>query len=110
MITKQREMDPLESREIRGLSYKALAWLISSTITIVVFVVTSYFLLKTNIENVDGKIETVRNEKASDSRYNDLRLQIIESNVKQLEIKIENLRNQTGMSSQLQELKPGGGR
>lgn len=101
------KMDAIETKEIRGLSIKALAWLISSTITIVGFVITSYFLLKNNIERVDIKIDNVKTEKVSDDRYNDLRMRVMEANLKTLEQTIDNLRNQVGANSrQLEQTKP----
>lgn len=96
-------MNPIETKEIRGLSLKALAWLISSTVTIVGFVITSYFLLKNNIERVDSKIDQVKTEKVSDDRYNDLRLRVLEANVEAVKIQVDNLRNQ--VSSNTNQIK-----
>jgi hypothetical protein len=94
VLQQHKKMDAIESKEIRGLSIRALAWLVSSTITIVGFVITSYFLLKNNIDRVDTKIEQVKTDKASDAKYDDYRMRIIEANLKTLEGTVDNLRNQ----------------
>jgi hypothetical protein len=93
-------MNPLETKEIRGLSIKALGWLLGSTIMIVSSVMTSYFLIKNDIVKVDNKVETVRNEKVSDDKYNDLRLKVIEAQVNTLGGQVDVLRTQVGSNSQ----------
>lgn len=93
-------MDALETKEIRGLSIKALGWLLSSTILIVGSVMSSYFLIKNDIVKVDNKVETVRSEKVSDDKYNDLRLKVIEAQVNTLSGQVDVLRNQVGSNTQ----------
>lgn len=93
-------MNPLETKEIRGLSIKALGWLLGSTIMIVSSVMTSYFLIKNDIVKVDNKVETVRTEKVSDDKYNDLRLKVIEAQVNTLSGQVDVLRTQVGSNTQ----------
>lgn len=89
-------MDALETKEIRGLSLKALGWLIASTATILSFVISSYFLIVNKIEKVDNKIETDRTQKVSDDKYNDLRMKVLEAQVNTLSGQVDILRNQVG--------------
>lgn len=93
-------MDALETKEIRGLSIKALGWLLGSTIMIVSSVMTSYFLIKGDINRVDTKVETVRSEKVSDDKYNDLRMKVIEAQVNTLSGQVDVLRTQVGSNTQ----------
>lgn len=93
-------MDALETKEIRGLSIKALGWLLGSTIMIVSSVMTSYFLIKNDIVKVDNKVETMRTEKISDDKYNDLRMKVLEASVNTLSGQVDVLRNQVGSNSQ----------
>lgn len=93
-------MDALETKEIRGLSIKALSWLLGSTIMIVSSVMASYFLIKNDIVKVDTKVETLRNEKNSDDRYNDLRMKVIEAQVNTLGGQVDVLRTQVSRNTQ----------
>lgn len=96
-------MNPIETKEIKGLSLKALGWLIGSTVTIAAFVVSSYFLLKNDIARVDTKIDHVKTEKLSDDRYNDLKMEVLEADVEAIKVQIENLRNQVSTNRQTLE-------
>ncbi len=87
------QVELIENREIRGLSYKTGLTVLISTITIVVSLVTIYFLLKAEIGNI-------RLEKAKDDKYNDMRMNIIETNMKVLDQKIDNLTNQINFNQQ----------
>lgn len=84
---EKHQVELIENREIRGLSYKTGLTILISTITIVVSIVTIYFLLKQDIANI-------RIEKAKDDQYNNLRMTLIETDIKTLNLKLENLTNQ----------------
>lgn len=84
---KTSNMTPLETKELRGVSVKLLAWLVGSTATIVVSVMTSYFTLS-------SKIDTLQRDKAADERFNDLKIQTIQTQVQGIQVQIENLRNE----------------
>jgi peptidoglycan hydrolase CwlO-like protein len=83
----ENEVNPIESKELRGISIKALAWLLGSTITIVISVMTSYFTLS-------SKIDTLQRDKAADERYNDLKLQTMQVQIQGIEARIENMSNE----------------
>jgi hypothetical protein len=80
---------PIEEREIRGLTGRALIWLVTSTITIVSSVTGSYILLNNKIEKVNEKIDVnidkIRTEKIGDDKVIDLRIRVLEAEVKILE-------------------------
>jgi hypothetical protein len=94
------EMTPLENKEIRGLSLRALAWLVGSTVTIVLFIVSSYFLLTSKIEAVDNKVNATQSQKLGDDKIIDLRLQVIQSDINRLNTALQALQNQVNGNSQ----------
>lgn len=78
-------MTPLEAKEIRGLSIKSIFWLVSCTVTIMLSILTSYFSLK-------AQIREVQVSKDSDSRYNDLRMKVLEQKVDVLDIQLKEIK------------------
>lgn len=80
-------MEQLVEKEVRGMNIKNLIALICATATICSTVIVKYNAL-------DAKIDKINVTKASDDKYNDLRLQVMEQNIKALQINLENLRNQ----------------
>lgn len=87
-------MQPIETKEIKGLSAKTLGWLISSTIILVVAVYGNYSLLKAEISTIENRINTVQQQKTADDRLVELKITILETNLKQVQVQIDNLRNE----------------
>lgn len=82
-LTK-RNVELIENKEIRGLSYRTFTAILISTTTIVISIASFYFLLKADIS-------TINLNKAKDDKYNDLRMQIMETSVKELQTRVDRI-------------------
>jgi cell division protein FtsL len=79
-------MTTIEQHEIRGITLKNITVTILSTISIVVSVMTTYFQLK-------GDIQDVRASQETQSRVNEVRLKILENQVSVLQQEVTELKN-----------------
>jgi len=79
-------MTAIEHRELKGITIKNLVVTIISTASIVVSVMTSYFQLK-------GDINQIRTVQDSQTRINELRLKVLESNVTVLQEQVREINN-----------------
>lgn len=79
-------MTAIEHRELKGITIKNLVVTIVSTASIVVSVMTSYFQLK-------GDINEIRTAQESQSRINELRLKVLEGNVAVLQQQVREINN-----------------
>lgn len=77
----------LEEKEIRGINFKLIRYLIIGTVTIVVVVLGTYFKLQNSIHDINQ-------QKAGDDKYNELRLKSIETNIQFLQKQIDGLNAQ----------------
>lgn len=74
----------IETKELRGVSLRTLYAIIVATATIVLTVFGSYSSLK-------GQIKEMQSQKDSDSRYNDLRMKILEQRLDANDIQLKEL-------------------
>ncbi|GAA3994659.1 hypothetical protein [Mucilaginibacter dorajii] len=79
-------MTTLEHREIRGITLKNIVVTVVSTISIVITVMTSYFQLKSNLQEVRAIQET-------QNRVNEVRLKILENQVSVLQQEVNEIKN-----------------
>jgi heme exporter protein D len=79
-------MTTLEHREIRGITLKNIVVTVISTVSIVVTVMTSYFQLKSNLQEVRVIQET-------QNRVNEVRLKILENQVSVLQQEVNEIKN-----------------
>ena len=84
-------MEPIENKELKGVSIKTLWALIVATATIILFVMGSYTALK-------GEISDLKYQKDGDIKYNDLRMKQLEQraeinamNIKELSKRIDEI-------------------
>lgn len=85
-MQKEKEMNSLETKEIRGLSVRNIITIIACTVTIVSTVLGSWFNLK-------GEMTAIQKDRASDEKYNDLRLRTMELKISTLELDLRDLQN-----------------
>lgn len=79
-------MTAIEHKELKGITIKNLIFTVLSTASIVVSVMTSYFQLK-------GDINEIRTMQDSQSRINELRLKVLENNVAVLQQEVREINN-----------------
>jgi hypothetical protein len=79
-------MTTLEHREIRGITLKNIVVTVVSTVSIVITVMTSYFQLKSNLQEVRVIQET-------QNRVNEVRLKILENQVSVLQQEVNEIKN-----------------
>jgi hypothetical protein len=79
-------MTTLEHREIRGITLKNIVVTVVSTFSIVITVMTSYFQLKSNLQEVRVIQET-------QNRVNEVRLKILENQVSVLQQEVNEIKN-----------------
>jgi len=91
-MEQSQEMTPIETKEIRGLSFKGLLTILLSTISICGTVVGTYFSL-------NAKIDTIRIEKVNEDKLTDLRIKTIEAQVEALKTSIETIRAQVDLNA-----------
>ncbi|PWK80017.1 hypothetical protein LX99_00478 [Mucilaginibacter oryzae] len=82
-------MTTFEHQEIRGITIKNMIVTIASTISIVVSVMTVYFQLK-------GDIQDIRSSQETQTRINEIRLKVIEGQVAILQQEVTRLKEQKG--------------
>lgn len=75
---------PIESKELRGISLKTLYALITATALIILTVYGSYSALKSEIQDI-------KTQKEGDSKYNDLRMRVLEQKVDMNTMSIKNI-------------------
>jgi hypothetical protein len=93
-MQKDTAMNPLESKEIRGLSVKNIITIVSCTVAIVSTVLGSWFNLK-------GELSALQRDRQSDEKYNDLRIKTIELKIETLNLDIRDLQNrQRGLQAE----------
>lgn len=80
-------MTSIEHRQLRGITLKNLIVTIMSTASIVASVMTTYFQLKGDINDVKMRQET-------QSRVNEIRLKVLEGQVAILQTEVEQLKKQ----------------
>jgi cell division protein FtsL len=79
-------MTAIEHRELKGITIKNLIVTVVSTASIVISVMTSYFQLK-------GDINEIRTMQDSQSRINELRLKVLEGNVAVLQQEVREIKD-----------------
>ena len=77
-------MTAIENKELKGVTVKNLIITVMSTASIVASVITTYFGLKTEIQNI-------RASQAAETRINNIRIQILEDNVKLLQGELDEI-------------------
>ena len=77
-------MTAIENKELRGITVKNLIITVMSTASIVASVITTYFGLKTEIQNIRASQET-------ETRINNIRIRVLEDNVKLLQGEIDEI-------------------
>lgn len=90
------EMNPIETKEIRGLNLKLLVTLIICTATTVGTVASTYFSLI-------RKIDKIESQRTSDDRFNDLRLKTMEANIQVIQTQVESLKEDVKLNRQISE-------
>lgn len=79
-------MTTIEHREIKGITLKNILVTITSTVSIVMSVMTTYFQLKSDIKDIRSTQET-------QARVNELRLKILEGQVAVLQQEVNKLKD-----------------
>lgn len=96
-------MNPIETREFRGITIRGMWWLISSTALIVAAVMLQYFKILSEIQKVRDQratdFELLIEKKNSNERISEYRLQAIERQLGAFSVQIENLRNEVSENS-----------
>lgn len=82
-------MTTFEHREIRGITIRNMIVTIASTISIVISVMTGYFQLK-------GDIQDIRSSQETQMRVTELRLKVIENQVAILQQDVAKLKEKKG--------------
>ncbi|SEM66443.1 hypothetical protein SAMN05192574_101389 [Mucilaginibacter gossypiicola] len=80
-------MTTFEHREIRGITIKNMIVTVASTASIVISVMTTYFQLK-------GDIQDVRSNQETQTRVNEIRLKTLEAQVQLLSTEVEQLKHE----------------
>lgn len=78
-------MTGIEQRQLKGITIKNLIVTVVSTVSIVVSVMSTYFQLKDDIQDVKMQQET-------QTRVNEIRLKVLESQVVLLQREIDELK------------------
>jgi TolA-binding protein len=81
------EMNPIESKEIRGISLKGLFWLLGCTASIIVSSLTSY-------NRLNSKIDELKIQKGADDRVYQQQIRVMETQISALQVTIESLRTE----------------
>lgn len=79
-------IEPIENKEIRGLSIRNMLTIIACTIGSTLTTLTTYYNLKSDITDV-------RVSKDSDARLNDLKMRVMDQRIDAMEIQIKDLSN-----------------
>lgn len=79
-------MTTFEHRELRGITIKNIVVTIISMASIVISVMTTYFELK-------GDIQDVRMQQESQTRVNEIRLKVLEGQVALLQREVEQIKS-----------------
>ncbi len=87
----EQQQQPLENREVRGLTFKNVLMIICCTATIVSSVIGSYYFLSKQIHDTNTKVELFNEKYNGDGKYNDLKFRTIEAALRLVEIKVDNL-------------------
>ncbi len=77
-------MDPIENKEIRGLSVRNMLTIIGCTIGSTLTTLTTYYNLKSDITDV-------RVSKDSDARLNDLKMRVMDQRIDAVDIQLKDL-------------------
>lgn len=78
------EETPIENTRIRGFSIKTLIGLLSATAIIVTTVVGGVNKLSGEIKDTNNRIDQLTDQKTYETKYNDLRMQIMEKSIESL--------------------------
>jgi len=89
-------MTSIENHQLKGITVKNVVVTIASTASIVAYVMTTYFDLKTDIQSIKSAQET-------ETRVNNVRIRILESEVALLQKEINDI-NLRGKSTAVPSL------
>jgi hypothetical protein len=94
-------MTAIEHKELKGITIRNLIVTIVSTASIVASVMTTYFQLKEDVNNIRLNQET-------QNRVNDVRLQVLENQVTVLQRQVDEIKTNysTQSTNQLNQPKP----
>lgn len=84
-MQKKPRMSPIEEKEIRGLSVKNLIAIVSCTVAIVSSVLTTYFLMK-------SEIQELKNSKVYDEKILDMRFKLLETKYDLLQAQVNEVK------------------
>jgi uncharacterized protein YlxW (UPF0749 family) len=84
-MQKKPGMSPIEEKEIRGLSIKNLIAIVSCTVAIVSSVLTTYFLMK-------SEIQELKNSKVYDEKILDMRFKLLETKYDLLQAQVNEIK------------------
>jgi hypothetical protein len=87
------EMNPIETKEIRGISLKALGAIIISTASIVGTVLGTYYALT-------NKIESIQMQNISEGKLVDLKMQQLDLQMKFQQTQIDQIRGELSAGKQ----------
>jgi flagellar capping protein FliD len=85
-------MNPIEQKEIRGLSIRTLITIITSTVVIVSFIYGMKYSIQTSISTLSTRIQALEDAKNYDEKILDLRMQQMEKRMAVMEEQLELLR------------------
>lgn len=86
-------MEPIETKEIKGISFKTVITIVLATASIVTSVFMTTARLSAQIVAVDNKVEYVKMQSVNDGKLNELRMKIMERRLDIMEETLNNLKN-----------------
>ena len=86
-------MQEIETKEIKGVSFKTLASLVVATATICITVISTTSAISSQVVKVDTKVEKVQMQVAGDNKLTDLRITIMEKRLDIIDAILSKLNN-----------------
>lgn len=81
----ENKMNPIETKELRGLSLKSVYWIVGTTIISCAFFLGIYYSLKADMSKVINNQEKAEAKREESVKYDDLRYRTLEIRVGFLE-------------------------
>lgn len=85
-------MEAIETKEIKGMSFKTVITIVIATASIVTSVFMTTARLSGQIVAVDNKVEYVKMQSLNDGKINELRIKIMERRLDIMEETLNNLK------------------
>ncbi len=100
-MSENRFTEPIESKEIRGLSLKTLIWLLGCTASIILFMWRTTSGLQDDIRAVAERVKEMEITKQQQEKYEDLRLRTMELQVSSISVQLKELEKQVNSNTKV---------